>query len=57
MSGLGESDWTVKDWERYEASLKDQGLMVLHCAHCDRSNRHPSCQIVPLDMREAADAD
>jgi len=52
MSGLGVEDWTEEEWQAYEAALQAAGWAVDHCAHCDRSNRHPSCMIVRLPGRE-----
>jgi hypothetical protein len=48
MSGLGVEPWTEEEWDNYEEALYVAGYGVEHCAHCDRSNRHPSCMIVAI---------
>lgn len=52
MSGLGVKPWSVVQWQAYCAALDVAGYYVDHCSHCDRSNRHPSCVILPLPGRE-----
>jgi hypothetical protein len=52
MSGLGTVEWDPGVWQQYERALFDAGYAVDHCAHCDRSERHPSCMIVPIPGRE-----
>lgn len=52
MSGLGVVPWSEQRWNAFETMLLEYGWQVEHCAHCDRSNRHPSCCIVPVPGQE-----
>lgn len=56
MSGLGVTDYVNEQWAAFERKLDEEGYEVIHCAHCDRSARHPSCRIVrkedPVNPKE-----
>lgn len=49
-----KEEWTIEEWDAFEWQLEADGYKVIHCSHCDRSNRHPSCIIVPLSTDERA---
>jgi hypothetical protein len=49
VSGLGVLPWAPGEFEAYERQLEAAGWWVDHCAHCDRSDRHPSCRILPIE--------
>ena len=51
MSGLGVKPWSPEEDAAHDAALEAAGWYVEHCAHCDRSNRHPSCLILPIPGR------
>ena len=48
---MGVKAWPVDDFTSVELALESRGWQVEHCAHCDRSNRHPSCRIVRIPLR------
>ena len=48
MSGLGIIPWSDIEWLEWETLVYNLGWVVVHCAHCDRSNNHPSCYYEPI---------
>ena len=48
---MGVTAWEIDDFARVELALESRGWQVEHCAHCDRSSRHPSCRIVRIPLR------